>query len=32
MENNKQEVNRDLSNLRQDLDKARNDIVDRCSM
>ena len=32
MENNKQEFNRDMQNLRTDLDKARNDIVDRCSM
>ena len=32
MENNKQEFNRDLQNVRADLDKARNDIVDRCSM
>lgn len=32
METNKQEFNRDLQAVRSDLDKARNDIVDRCSM
>lgn len=32
METNKQEFNRDLQAVRADLDKARNDIVDRCSM
>lgn len=32
METSKQEFNRDLQGIRTDLDKARNDIVDRCSM
>lgn len=32
METNKQEFSRDLQGVRGDLEKARNDIVDRCSM
>lgn len=32
MENNKQEFNRDMQNMRTDLEKSRNDLADRCSM
>jgi len=32
METSKQEFNRDLQGVRTDVDKARNDLADRCSM